>query len=104
MTHIVVLGAGIGGMSVAYELRGALGKGPAITVVGEGELFSFTPSSPWVAGGRRTPAEVQRRVPAYLARHGIDFEPAGSERVEPAHNRVRLRDGRELGYDHLVIA
>lgn len=104
MTHIVVLGAGIGGMSVAYELRGALGKGPAITVVGEGELFSFTPSNPWVAVGRRTPAEVQLQVPAYLARHGVDFEPAGAERVEPAHNRVRLRDGRELGYDHLVVA
>ena len=35
MAHIVVLGAGIGGMSVAYELRAALGKDKAaITVVG----------------------------------------------------------------------
>ena len=51
MAHIVVLGAGIGGMSVAYELRGALGDDPAITVVGEGDLFSFTPSNPWVAVG-----------------------------------------------------
>src|SRR5690606_34735558 len=104
MTHIVVLGAGIGGMSVAYELRGTLGKEPAITVVGEGELFSFTPSNPWVAVGRRTPAQVQLQVPAPLARHGIGFEPVGAGRVDPSRNRVVLRDGRELAYDHLVIA
>ena len=27
MAHIVVVGAGIGGMSAAYELRGVLGNG-----------------------------------------------------------------------------
>ena len=37
MARIVVLGAGIGGMSAAYELRGTLGQGPEITVIG-GEL------------------------------------------------------------------
>ena len=104
MTHIVVLGAGIGGMSTAYELRGTLGKDPAITVVGEGDLFSFTPSNPWVAVGWRKPGEIQIRVPAHLARHGIAFEGAGASRVEPRHNRVLLRDGRHLGYDYLVIA
>src|SRR5690606_41602478 len=98
-----VLGAWCVVMSGAYELRGALGRDPAITVVGECELFSFTPSNPWVAVGRRTRAEVQLQVPAYLARHGIDFEPAGAERVEPAHNRVRLRDGRGRGSDPLAV-
>ncbi|TYT26401.1 NAD(P)/FAD-dependent oxidoreductase [Luteimonas viscosa] len=104
MAHIVVLGAGIGGMSVAYELRGTLGKGPAITVVGEGDLFSFTPSNPWVAVGWRKPSDVQIQVPTYLARHDIAFEAVGADRVEPQHDRVLLRDGRHLGYDHLVIA
>jgi sulfide:quinone oxidoreductase len=104
MAHIVVLGAGIGGMSTAYELRGTLGKGPAITVIGEGDRFSFTPSNPWVAVGWRTPADIQIQVPAHLARHGIGFEGAGAGRVEPEHNRVRLRDGRCIDYDYLVIA
>ena len=104
MTHIVVLGAGIGGMSAAYELRGTLGPDPRITVIGEGDLFSFTPSNPWVAVGWRKPQDVQIAVPSHLANKKIAFEGAGAELVEPAHNRVRLRDGRHVAYDHLVIA
>ncbi len=104
MAHIVVLGAGIGGMSTAYELRGTLGPDPAITVIGDGDLFSFTPSNPWVAVGWREPGDVQLPVCAHLARKRIAFENAGAERVEPEANRVLLRDGHHVGYDYLVIA
>lgn len=104
MASILVLGAGIGGMSAAYELRELLGKDHAITVVGDGPLFSFTPSNPWVAVGWRKPADVQLDVTTYLQRKDIGFDPAGAERVLPAENRVLLRDGRSLAYDYLVIA
>ena len=104
MARIVVLGAGIGGMSAAYELRGTLGQGPEITVIGEGDRFSFTPSNPWVAVGWRKPSDVEMPVAHYLAKKNIAFEGVGAERVEPDHNRVRLRDGRTLDYDYLVIA
>lgn len=104
MRHIVVLGAGIGGMSAAYELRETLGPDPVITVIGEGDLFSFTPSNPWVAVGWRKPADVQITVPGYLARKRIQFEGVGAERVDPGNNRVVLRDGRSIDYDYLVIA
>lgn len=104
MTHTVVLGAGIGGMSAAYELRGTLGSGPDITVVGEGDRFSFTPSNPWVAEGWRKPADVEMPVAAYLAKKKIAFEGAGAEKVEPDANRIVLRDGRTLDYDYLLIA
>ena len=104
MARIVVLGAGIGGMSAAYELRGTLGQGPEITVIGEGDRFSFTPSNPWVAVGWRKPSDVEMPVARYLAKKNIAFEGVGAERVEPDHNRVRLRDGRILDYDYPVIA
>ncbi|MBV6417225.1 MAG: Sulfide-quinone reductase [Steroidobacteraceae bacterium] len=104
MAHVVVLGAGIGGMSVAYELRGALGRDPRITVVGDGDRFSFVPSNPWVAVGWRKPADVEIPVAAYLAKKQIAFEAVGAQQVDPDHNRVLLRDGRTLDYDYLVIA
>jgi len=104
MASIVVLGAGIGGMSAAYELRALLGKEHAITVVGDGELFSFTPSNPWVAVGWRKPKDIQIGVKPYLAKQGIAFEGAGADEVLPGENRVRLRDGRLIDYDYLVIA
>jgi sulfide:quinone oxidoreductase len=45
----VVLGAGIGGMNAACELRAGLDLTHTVMVVGEDERFSFTPSNPWVA-------------------------------------------------------
>ena len=81
MARIVVLGAGIGGMSAAYELRGTLGQGPEITVIGEGDRFSFTPSNPWVAVGWRKPSDVEMPVAHYLAKKNIAFEGVGAERV-----------------------
>src|SRR3546814_828282 len=104
MIQIVVIGTGLGGMSVAYELRHTLGSGPAITVVGEEDRFSFTPSNPWVAVGWRKPDQIQFPAAVHLAKKDIAFEGAGAERVEPAENRVLLRDGRHLAYDYLVIA
>ena len=36
MSRIVVVGAGLGGMSAAYELRETLGKGHEVTLMGKG--------------------------------------------------------------------
>ena len=49
MAHVVVLGAGTGGMPCAYELREALGTEHEITVVNERDYFQFVPSNPWLA-------------------------------------------------------
>lgn len=104
MASIVILGAGIGGMSVAYELRAMLGKAHSIRVVGEGTVFSFTPSNPWVAVGWRKPKDIQLDAPSCLARKDIGYESAGAAHVDTHNNRVILNDGRELGYDYLVVA
>ena len=58
MAHIVVLGAGTGGMPCAYELRDALGKEHEITVVNERSYFQFVPSNPWVAVGWRVRDDI----------------------------------------------
>ncbi len=104
MARIVVLGAGIGGMSVAYELRALLGRNHEIVVIGDGRQFSFTPSNPWVAVGWRKPDDILVDVAPHLSKKRIDFDPVGAERVHPEANRIDLRDGRSIGYDHLVIA
>lgn len=48
---MIVLGAGISGVPMAYELRERLGRSADITVVSESEFFQFVPSNPWVAVG-----------------------------------------------------
>jgi len=104
MAHVVVLGAGIGGMPAAYELRAALGREHRVTVVNRGPAFHFVPSNPWVAVNWRTRAEVEFPVAAHLARKGIAFLPQGAKRVHPEQSRLELEDGSALEYDYLVIA
>ena len=45
MAHVVILGAGTGGMPAAYEMKAMLGDGHQVTVVNEREYFQFTPSN-----------------------------------------------------------
>ncbi len=51
MAHIVILGAGTGGMPAAYEMKAAVGKKHEVTVINEKKDFQFVPSNPWVAVG-----------------------------------------------------
>ena len=104
MAHVVVLGAGLGGTIMAYELRDALGANHRVSVVNKGTRFSFVPSNPWVAVGWRTRKDVEVDLTEVFARRHIDFFPQGAERVHPAEKRVTLTDGTDLAYDYLVIA
>ncbi len=103
MATIVVLGAGLGGMSAAYELREQLGPAHAITVLGLGERFSFTPSNPWVAVGWRSPSDVQLEAAEYLAKHDIRFVPQPAERILADDNAVLCADGQRFDYDYLLV-
>jgi sulfide:quinone oxidoreductase len=104
MAHVVILGAGLGGTIMAYELRDALGSEHRISVVNKGTRFSFVPSNPWVAVGWRERDDVEVDLMDVLRRRNIDFFPQGAERVHPAEKRLTLSDGKDLAYDYLVIA
>jgi sulfide:quinone oxidoreductase len=104
MAHIVILGAGLGGMPMAYEMKERLRPGDKVTVVGNGPNFHFVPSNPWVAVNWRKRSDIEFPAASCLRKKGIAFNPAGAKRVHPERNRVELGDGTSLGYDYLVIA
>ena len=104
MAHIVILGAGLGGMPMAYEMKEQLRSGDTLTVVGNGPNFHFVPSNPWVAVNWRKRSEIEFPAATYLAKKGIAFNPAGAKRVHPEKNQVELGDGTLLDYDYLIIA
>ena len=71
MAHIVIMGAGIGGMPAAYEMRAQLGSEHQITVVSAVDYFQFTPSNPWVAVGWRERSAITLAIAPLLERQGI---------------------------------
>ena len=104
MTHIVIIGAGLGGMAGAYELRDTLGKDVQITVVNERDTYQFVPSNPWIAVGWRKRPDISFPAAPYLAKKYIDFIAQRVDKIDPAANSVQLADGQSLTYDYLVIA
>ena len=104
MAHIVVLGAGTGGMPCAYELKETLGKDHQVTVINEREEFQFTPSNPWVAVGWRDRSSVTFDIKPHLERKGIGFIAKRCSSIDAEANTIELEDGETINYDYLVIA
>ena len=104
MAHIVVLGAGLGGVIMAYEMKDQLGADDRLTVIAKGKSYSFVPSNPWVAVGWRTREDIEVDLTEVMGRRGITLLTQGAARVHPAENRVELTDGGDVAYDYLVIA
>ena len=103
MSHIVIIGAGLGGMSAAYELRKTLGSTHQITVIGDSDQFSFTPSNPWVGVGWRKPSDICLPAGEYLAKKDIKFIAHAATEIQ-AENKIVITDaGDTIKYDYLVI-
>ena len=104
MAHIVIMGAGIGGVPMAYEMQEKIRNGDKGTVVSNSENFHFVPSNPWVGVKWRDREDIEFPIRPYLERKGIDFISTGVKRVLPEQNRLELNDGQSVIYDFLVIA
>ena len=104
MAHIVIIGAGLGGSPLAYELRAALGREHRVTVVNATDYFQFVPSNPWLAVGWRTREKITLPIGQHFASKGIDFLGLPVTRIDAAGNSLQMADGRTLPYDYLVIA
>ena len=104
MAHVVVLGAGLGGMPAAYELRALLGERHTITVVNRNPDFQFVPSNPWVAVGWREPEEISFPLEPYLKKKNINFVASPLTKLDADECRLQLGSGEWLEYDYLVVA
>lgn len=104
MARIVVMGAGLGGMSAAFDIKAAVGDAHAVSVIGDGPYFSFTPSNPWIAVGKRTPDQIRFAVAGPLRARNIGFTDSRVLRVDPRESRLELSDGTSVAYDYLVVA
>ena len=104
LPRIVVLGGGLGGTLVAYEIADLVSGRAEVTLVSDSPNFSFVPSNPWVAVRWRDVGAVQVELAPVMKRKRIAFTSIGAARVRPAERQIALKDGSNLPYDYLVIA
>ena len=104
MAHVVVIGAGLGGVPAAFDLRKHLARDHRVTLIGERPYFEFTPSNPWVAVGWRTIKSTRVMMQQPLDKKGVAWLVGIVQSIDAEHSTLTLADGKELSYDYLVIA
>lgn len=104
MAEVVVMGAGLSGTLMAYELVPQLRKEDRLTVISQGAVYHFVPSNPWVAIGWRGRSDIEIDLRDIMKRKNIRLLDQGAARVHAEENRVELTDGQSVPYDYLVIA
>lgn len=104
MARIVVLGAGIGGVPMAFEMRENVGKEHEVVVISDSPTFHFVPSNPWVPPKWRKPEDLKIELAPVMQKKGINFIQKAATKVDPVNNKIDLDDGSAVEYDYLIIA
>ena len=102
MPHVVVIGAGFGGISATDELSK---EGFRVTLLDRFPYNTFQPLLYQVATGGLNPGDVTYALRFFAARHeGVRFRRAGVVAIDHDQQEVVCDDGVRIGFDYLVIA
>ncbi len=104
MAEIVIMGAGLGGTIMAYEMKDHMRPEDRLTVVTKDPVYHFVPSNPWVPVGWRTRESIEVDLAPTFAKRGINFKPVPVAKMDPGANSLELEDGSKISYDYLIIA
>jgi len=99
--HVVIVGAGFAGLSAVGRLRKA---GLRVTVIDKNLYSTFQPLLYQVATGGLTPGDIAYPVGGFTAKRDARYIRGQIDGVDPAARTVRFTDGREIGYDYLILA
>ena len=100
--HIVILGAGFGGLTAAHVLRRGLGPEHKVTVVDKQPLFFMGLTKLWVLDGRRAVGDRPGNR-TLLARRGIDFIEGEVASINVEEKLVQVAK-QKFACDYLIIA
>ncbi|WP_034768275.1 MULTISPECIES: NAD(P)/FAD-dependent oxidoreductase [unclassified Hyphomonas] len=104
MAKIVVLGAGLGGVIAAYEIRKNVRRQDEVIAVNETDFYQFVPSNPWVLVGWRDREDIVVDLEKPMKKRRVQLVVGAAEKVEADKKRLRMADGSFVDYDYLVIA
>jgi sulfide:quinone oxidoreductase len=100
--HVVILGAGFGGLELTARLSRFLGDEVRVTLIDQADSFVFGFSKLEILFGHQTRAEV--RCPYRdISRSGVEFRQERVLAIDPGARHV-VTDGGEYDADVLVVA
>lgn len=100
--HVIILGAGFGGIGALKKLRDANVR---ITLIDKHDYHTFQPLLYQVATDELAPGEVGFPIRELLHKHqNTTFHQGVVTSIDPAGRQVTMDGGAPLKYDHLVLA
>lgn len=102
LTHVVILGAGFGGIGVLKKLRNANVR---ITIIDKRDYHTFQPLLYQVATDELGPTEVGFPIRELLHGHqNVTFHQAVVKSIDLAKRLVVMDDAGPIQYDYLILA
>ncbi|HXI95763.1 MAG TPA: FAD/NAD(P)-binding oxidoreductase [Candidatus Acidoferrum sp.] len=101
--EVVILGGGVGGTIVANLVAKQTQGRAHVTLVDATGIHVYQPGFLYVAIGLEQPAALHR-LESRLLRDDVSLVVGRATKVDPAAHTVLLESGRQLRYDHLVLA
>jgi sulfide:quinone oxidoreductase len=100
--HVVILGAGFGGLELATRLSESLADAVRVTLIDQNAAFTFGFSKLDVLFGRKARADVLLHY-RDISKEGVEFRQERVTSIEPAERRVTT-DAGSYDADVLVVA
>ncbi len=99
--HVVIIGAGFGGLEAAKKLAG---EHVRVTVIDRTNYHLFQPLLYQVATAALSPADIAAPVRAILSKsRNTEVILAEVQAIDPVAKKIRMPEG-EIGYDFLILA
>ncbi|MCB1960600.1 MAG: NAD(P)/FAD-dependent oxidoreductase, partial [Rhodocyclaceae bacterium] len=102
--HVVIVGGGFGGATLAKYLRLWSEGGVKVTLVERNLHFTSCPMSNLVIGGLKRMEDITLDYRQLAARHGVRVVHDTVVGIDPAKRTVRLAGGDSLHYDRLALS
>ena len=100
-SRVVVVGGGFSGLNFIRHLSASAFD---VTLLDKNNFNYFTPLLYQVATGFLEPSSISYPLRKLVNARGFSFRQGELISIDSANNRIKLKDGDELEYDHLVIA
>lgn len=103
MAHIVILGAGYGGLATARKLAKITPNGTKIDLINKSEKHVEQIRLYEVAAGTASPDQISYDITSVIP-DNVNFIQATVSKVDYDHKKVEFEDHDDISYDYVVVS